>query len=296
MAKKKNGRIAIPFLLTFFIVLVIIGGATLFIYKSVSKNLGFGIKELSEPEPRDIAMATYDDSHTILFILDVPEETCSSTFVLMRSVPKDKKLLFVGVPTNTITVYNGAQSSMKEAYDRGGAIEAVSFAEQVFDIEIERYMKFDSAALIRLCDIMGGVSYTTGVNIAGFRPADEEQLLVGKQVQTYLTYSMFSGGEVQRAYTASAVLSSMVNQADGQRIADDFDRNFNTIINMVDTNVTAVDYKEHKAVIKKMFERGTSIARFRIMEGTESEGKFVPSGTFNETMKEEYFKTESSSD
>lgn len=292
MANKKNGRIAIPFLLTFFIVLVIIGGATLLIYKSVNERLGFGEKELSEPEPRSIATATYDDSHTILFILDVPEEKCSTTFVMMRSVPKDKKILFVGIPTNTIDVYNGVQLSMQEAYNRGGTIEAVGFAEQVFNVEIDRYMKFDSEAFIKLCDIMGGVSYTTGVNIAGFRPADEEQLLVGKQVQTYITYSMFSGGEVQRAYTASAVLSSMVNQVDGQRIADDFDRNFNTIINMVDTDITAVDYKNHKAVIKKMFERGSSIARFRVMEGTESEGEFVPDKSFNDSMKEEYFKTE----
>ena len=54
MAKKKKGRIAIPFLLTMFISLIIIGGAALFIYN----YLGIGKeKELEEPIARNTATA-----------------------------------------------------------------------------------------------------------------------------------------------------------------------------------------------------------------------------------------------
>lgn len=286
MAKKKNGRIAVPYLVTIFISLLIIGGAALFIYNYF--ELGKD-DELSEPVARNTVEVTYEDSHTILLILDIPEEKCSSTFVMMRSVPKEKKLLFVGIPTNTIAVVDGGQTSLKEAYDRGGAVSAVKFSEQVLGVDIDRYMIFDSEAFLKACDIMGGVSYVVNIDAFGFSDPGTEQFLNGKQIQTLLTYSMFENGEEQRAYTASSLLAAMVNQADGQRIAEMFDINFNTIINMVDSNVTAVDYKNRKSAIKYMFERGTTIARFRIMTGASSEGAFIPDKSFGDDLIKEYF-------
>lgn len=286
MANKKNGRIAVPFLVTIFIGLILIGGATIFIYNYFEIGQE---KPLKEPVARSIASVTYEDSHTILLILDVPEEKCSSTFVLMRSIPKDKKLLFVGIPTNAITLIDGKQASLKDTYDRGGSTAAVSFTEQIMGVEIDRYMKFDSEAFLKVCDIMGGVSYAVNVDIVGFEKTNKDQYLNGKQIQTLLTYSIFENGEEQRAYTASSLLSAMVNQADGQRIADSFDRNFNTIINMVETNITAVDYRNRKNAIKYMFERGSTIARFRIITGTSSAGDFIPDKSFAENVVKEYF-------
>lgn len=286
MAKKKNGRIAVPFLVTIFIGLIIIGGAALFLYNYF--ELGKE-KELSEPVARSTVEVSYEDSHTLLLILDVPEEKCPSTFVMMRSIPKEKKLLFVGIPANTIAVIDGKQARLSDSYARGGASAAVSFSEQVLGVEIDRYMTFDSDAFLKICDILGGVSYTVREDIVGFEKTDKEQYLNGKQILTYLTYPMFEKGEEQRAYTASSLITSMVNQSDGQRLADGFDRNFNTIINLVDSDVTAVDYKNYKTAIKYMLERGTSIARFRIITGTTASDDFVPDSSFREDMIKEYF-------
>lgn len=286
MTKKKNGRIAVPFLITIFIGLLIIGGAALFIYNyfGLSKD-----DELSEPIPRSVTTATYEDSHTILFILDTPEEKCPSTFMLMRSIPKDKKILFVGLPANTIAAIDGVQASLKDSYARGGAASAVSFTEATLGIEIDRYMVFDSDALIKLCDIIGGVSYTVNADITGFQDTNSEQYLNGSQVLTLVTYPLFDEGENQRAYTAASLFASMINQADGARLANDFDRNFNTIINMTNSNITSVDYKEHKAAIKTMFERGMSIARFRIVTGTAATNDFIIDQSFCDSLISEYF-------
>lgn len=288
MAKNKNGSIAVPFLVTIFVGLLIIGGAALFIYNY------FGLsneEELSEPIPRSVSTATYEDSHTILFILDTPEKRCKSTFVLMRSIPKDKKILFVGLPSNTISLIDGKQASLIDSYERGGAPSAETFTESTLGIEIDRYMIFDSESFIKLCDIIGGVSYAVNVDIAGFEDTTDEQYLNGEQIVTLLTYPLFADGEVQRAYTASSLISTMINQADGTRLANDFDRNFNTIINMTNSNITAVDYKEKKGAIKTMFERGTSIARFRIASGTTATNDFIIDQSFCESLIDEYFTT-----
>jgi hypothetical protein len=77
------------------------------------------------------------------------------------------------------------------------------------------------------------------------------------------------------------------------RIADSFDSNFNTIINMTkstDTNITAVDYKKHKVAIKNMLERGNSIASFFIMDGTNAEEDFIPNSAFINDFKDRFYK------
>ncbi|MGN0575096.1 MAG: LCP family protein [Ruminococcus sp.] len=286
MAKKKKGRIAIPFLLTMFISLIIIGGAALFIYN----YLGIGKeKELEEPIARNTNTAEYEDSHTILLILNLPEEKCPYSFVMMRSVPSEKKLLFVGIPSNTIAVVDGQQARLDESFARGGAASAVSFSEQVLGVDIDKYMIFGSDALLKACDIIGGVTYSVKEEIVGFDKTTAEQYLNGSQIQTYLTYPMFEGGEEQRAYTASSLLAAMINQSDLQRLADGLDRSFNTIINLVESDITAVDYKNNKNAVKYMLERGSTIARFRIVTGKTAAGDFIPDNSFREDMIKEYF-------
>lgn len=285
MKKNQKGHVAVPFLITIFIGLIIIGGAAVAVYKY------FGLDkkdELSEPVARAASTATYEDSHTILLILNVPEEKCSSTFVLMRSVPKEKKLVFVGIPTNTIAVIDGKQASLADSFARGGASEAVNFASQAFEVPIDRYMVFDENAMLKACDIIGGVTYTVAADIVGLKK-NTEQYLNGSQMQKVMTYPLYENGEVQRAYTASSLLSSMVNQAKGERLADGLDRSFNTIINLVDSDVTSVDYKNRKVGIKDMLKNGSAYARFRVADGTVASDSFVLDGNFIKTLKEEYF-------
>lgn len=286
MAKKKSGSIAVPFLITIFVGLIIIGGMAFGVYR----YFGFG-KEAAPPEPtpRISQKITYEDSHTILFVLDEPEQKCAQTFVLMRSIPAKKQLLFIGIPTNTIALVDGTQQSMQGSYDRGGAATAAKFVEQVFGITVDRYMKFEPESFRKICDIFGGVTYSVNADIAGFNNDGSQQYLKSEQIETYVTYSLFKDGESERAFTAASVMSSMVNQADGKRIADSFDTNFNIIINMVESNITSVDYKKRKNAVKYMFENGSSIAVSLSFDGTPSGNDFIPSENFLSTIKKEYF-------
>lgn len=291
MAKKKAGSIAVPYLITIFIGILVVGGGTFFLLNYlgiIGKE-----KELSEPTPRQVVTSTYEDNHTILFILDEPEQKCKHTFMLMRSIPKDKKVAFVGIPSNTIAIIDEKQASLDGSYENGGCAEAVRFTESVFGITIDRYLKLDSASFTKICDILGGVTYPVPEEVVGFDADGTGQYLNAEQIDRLITYAMFSGGEIQRAYTAGSVISDMVNQADGVRIADSFDSNFNTIINMTkstDTNITAVDYKKHKVAIKNMLERGNSIASFFIMDGTNAEEDFIPNASFINDFKDRFYK------
>lgn len=293
MAKKqKIGSIAVPYLITIFVGILIIGGGT-FIFLRHFGILG-GEKELSEPTPRQITTSTYEDNHTILFILDEPDKKASSTFLLMRSIPKDKKVVVVGIPSNTIAIVDDRQQSIKSAYEQGGATAASSFTENVFGITVDRYMKLNSDSLIKICDILGGVTYPVSEDIAGFNGDGSSQYLNAEQIEKMITYSMYRGGESERAYTTSSIVADMINQADGVRVADNFDNSFNTLVNMTDTDITAVDYKKHKVAIKNMIERGNSIATFFIMGGTDADEDFIPDQTFINDLVDRYFTDKTS--
>ena len=287
MAKRRSGSIAVPFLITIFVGLLIVGGAAFGIYK----YFGFNKEEpLTEPEPRAVNIVTAEDDHTILFILDEPEKKCSSTFMLMRSKPKEKHLTLIGIPTNTIAIVDGSQQKLQDSYERGGAPAAVNFTEQTFGIKVDRYMKFDSESLIKLCDIIGGVTYNLDADIAGFQKDGGEQFLNGKQVETLVTYSMFEGREVRRAYVASSIFAAMLNQNDGKRISDNFKNSFDIIINMISTDVTSVDFRNRQYAIRSMLENGNTIASSLILDGEVSNNDFIPSAVFLNDLREQYFQ------
>ncbi len=293
MAKKKSGSIAVPFLVTVFISLIVVGGTALWFYN----YFGFGNSDKPPlPTPRTGQTVSAEDNHTILFILEEPEQRCPSTFILMRSIPIKKELLFIGLPTNMISLIDGQQQGLKECYDRGGSTSAVDFVQKAFDITVDRYMKFDSASFQKLCDIFGGVSYEVNIDMAGIDPDGGPQYMNAQQIDKFVTYSMFRDGERERALQAAAILAAMINQADGKRIADNFDNSFTSIINMTsDTTVTSVDYKNHKTAIKTMFEGGSSIAASLTLDGTDADSDFLPSDKFISDITRHYFTNEKES-
>ncbi len=292
MAKKKSGSIAVPFLATIFIGLLILGGAVFFIYQRYFK------KDDTPPAPkaRDVKVVSYEDNHSVLLILEEPEQKCSETFVLMRSIPKDRRILFLGLPSNTIAVVDDQQQSLKGAYERGGGASAASFISSIMDIDIDKYMVFDSDSFKITCDKLGCASYPVDVEIAGLKSDGTLQSLTSEQMETFITYSLFSGGEAERAFRAAHMLSYMVNGSDGMYISDSADSIFNEVINMVDSNITSVDYKNYKEAIKLLFSQkkqyGDNIAVAIQLDGTTADSDFMPSTNLIEQVVEQYFNQE----
>ena len=296
--KKHSGSIAIPFLVTIFIGLLIVGGIAYFIYGKVR------IKEKtpSNPKPRSVEISvTPEDSHSVLFIYDDPESgKALTTFVLMRSVPCKKELLLIGIPSNSI-IYSEkdqAQLVLREAYERGGAPAAVEFVNQVMDFKFDRYMVLDKAAFTKLCDTFGGVEYPVDIDFGHFTGDGSIQKLEAEDIVKYLTYTRFSDGEVDRAFKSASLMSEMINGADGSRISENLDRYFAEISSIAPmTNIAATAYDKYKNAIKYMFsfgvdpELGRSIAFPWKIDGTISDNYFIPSDNVKENIPKEYFET-----
>ena len=76
--------------------------------------------------------------------------------------------------------------------------------------------------------------------IAGVPESDSEQYLSPEQIEKIISYGGYSGGEIQRISTASAIVTAMMNQTSGVRIAENLDNTFETLINMIKSDISAI--------------------------------------------------------
>ncbi|MDE6103056.1 MAG: LCP family protein [Oscillospiraceae bacterium] len=326
--KKKSGSIAIPFLLTFLISLIVIGGIAMVIYDKIDSDDSSLLTMVNEA-----GTLSAEDNHTVMLILDLSdsvempdedteyneddddyeddydyeddddsydwEETEEDkeiypelyTFIVMRSTPVDKQILFMGIPSNMLV---GNDNKMaKDIYESSGAAGISQSIEYSLGIEIDRYAVFDSESFKKACNIMGGVTYAVPKGVKGVPESDSEQYLSPEQIEKIISYGGYSGGEIQRISTASAIVTAMMNQTSGTRIAENLDNTFETLINLIKSNISAVDYNDKKYAIKFMLkysdpvdsESNSARATFITPYGNETEKNFVADSSFADEIK-----------
>ena len=328
MKKKKTGSIAIPFLITLLISLVIIGGAAMIIYDKIDNDDSSLISMVNE-----VGTLSESDNHTIMFILDMSdsidsdsesyedtededdyydeydedddenedEETDENsskeysyqpyTFMIMRSEPVDKKLTFMGIPSNMLIGENNKMA--QDIYIDNGSSALVSNVEYTLGINIDRYMTFDTESFKKVCNILGGVTFAVPKGVKDVSSSEAEQYLSAEQIESIISCGSYSGGELQRISTVSSLITAMMNQTNGERIAGNLDNSFNSIINMTKSNISAIDFNEKKYAIKFMLkysdpddsESRSTRAQFITPYGSTEGGKFVADKYFADDIK-----------
>lgn len=327
--KKKSGSIAIPFLLTFLISLIVIGGIAIVIYDKIDNDESSLLTMVNEA-----GTLSAEDNHTVMLILDLsdsvemPDEDSEDseyedndsededyqddedsydwetteeeekevypepyTFIVMRSTPVDKQMMFMGIPSNMLVGDDNKKA--KDIYESSGAAGISQSIEYSLGIEIDRYAVFDSESFKKACNIMGGVTYAVPKGVKGIPDSDSEQYLSPEQIEKIISYGGYSGGEIQRISTASAIVTAMMNQTSGVRIAENLDNTFETLINLIKSDISAVDYNDKKYAIKFMMkysdpadsESSSSRATFITPYGNETEKNFVADSSFADEIK-----------
>lgn len=322
MKKKKTGSVAIPFLITFLISLVIIGGAAMFIYDKIDNDESSLVSMVNE-----VGTLSDEDNHTILFALDMSDtvttdsgdyidedddeyyeeeyeweedsneeekETYSQqpyTFMIMRSEPVNKQLLFMGIPSNMLVGESNKQA--QDIYVDNGTATLTSSIEYTLGIKIDRHMTLNTESFQKICNVLGGVTFAVPKDVKTVAQADGEQYLSAEQVAEIVSCDNYSGGELQRISTVSSLITAMVNQTSGERIAGNLDNIFNTIINMTESDISAIDYNNRKYAIKFMLkysdpadsESRSTRAQFITPYGKENGNEFIADKYFADDIK-----------
>lgn len=284
MAKKKSGHVAIPFLITLLLGIVGIGGIAMFVFQRISYEEP-DIKEMQT----SVVKPTAADNMTLLFVLDEKENTTlPTTFMVARVLPADKKVVFFCFPSNMLAVVDGKNHTLSDFYRNNGIQSVKAAITNQSGIQIDRYVILDSEAFQKICNIFAGVYYQVPAGTGGFTDSAEPQYLGPGQMEKLITYPFYEQGEIQRSALAADVIADMVNQTDYERIVSRMDTNFRTLVNMMDTDITSVDYSNEEKALKYMYNYGNMIASFRIVTGEagENEDVFLLSNNFYRSVSD----------
>ena len=300
MTKRKT-NLAKIYLVTFLTTFVLVGGTAIFVYSHYMNTKLNQNAETSSAESGATPFAPdAKQNQTVLYILDCGDKASDDIFVLARFLPIEKKLILVPIEGETYSQINTKKSTVYEFYRTGGALQAVQAIENSTNINIEKYMKFNKDAFNTLVDIFGGVNFTvpydmiyenkeTGESVVlkqGRQPLD------GIRLRWLLTYPEFKEGEEYRDKIVGSAVTDMINQSLGDRLASTLDTSFNSIINTVDTNITAYDFTFRKDAIAYLIESGETPAQFKTPTGKlNEENQFVLDTKFKEDLLY-WFKTD----
>lgn len=285
MAKKKTGHVAIPFLIALLLGILVIGGIAMYVFDHIGLH-DVEMKEMTE----SIKKPTEEDNMTLLFVLDETDSAASlpTTFVIARVLPGEKRMVFLSFPETMLAVVDGRQDTLTGFYHNGGISAAKSAIANEAGITVDRYIILNSEAFQKICNIFGGVNYLVPTGIQGFTDSTSPQYLGPRQMEKLITYPFFDQGEIERNALTADILAEMVNFTDTDRIVSSMDSNFRTLINMIDTDITSIDYSNEEKALKYMYKYGNSIASFRIVTGevTESGDAFLLNSNFYNAVSE----------
>ncbi len=283
MAKAKKGHVAIPFLLAFLLGIVGIGGIALYLFNQLSA------KEDTRSMVSSVTKPTEDNNMTLMFVLDEPSDASPLTFMAARVLPADKKIILISIPSNMLAIVDGRQDTLTNFYRTGGIQSAMNAIQNEAGIYADRFIILNSESFQKICNIYAGVNYLIPIGTQGFSDSSEPQYLGPAQIEKLITNPFFENGESERSAIASDVISEMINQTDYDRIVASMDSNFRTLINMMNTDISSIDYSNEKAALKYMYTYGSRLCTFRLATGsTSNDGVFVLDRDFHESISE-YF-------
>ena len=285
MAKQKKGHVAIPFLLAFLLGIVGIGGIAMYLFNQLSA------KEDIRSIPSSVIKPTEADNMTLMFVLDEASDASPLTFMAARVLPAQKKIILVSFPANMLAIVDGRQDTLSSFYKTNGIQGAMTAIQNEAGLYADRYIILNSESFQKICNIFAGVNYQIPLGTQGFADSEEVQYLGPSQIEKLITNPFFENGESERSAIVSDVISEMINQTDYDRIVASMDSNFRTLINMMNTDISSIDYSNEKNALKYMYTYGSRICTFRLATGsTSADNVFVLDSDFEESISEYFGK------
>ena len=278
--EQNRGSIAIPFLMTMLVTLVLLGGAAFFF---LDKLLDEDNNSSTSGNFSPVYKPDADSSRTLLAVFDNGSLETDLDFVIIGTMPSELKIISMMVPVTTTVTLDGETTSLAAVYRSGGITALRDSIESVFGIEIDKHARLDALALERVHSILGGVTANVPQGIADM-PSGKTGLNA-EQFIMLLTYPNYSAGERYRTTFASSTFSTMLNYGLRESLVSRLDMSFDSLIDLISTDITALDYRNDKSAFAYLLENRINDVQIRIIPGAWNENAFTPSDTASEQIK-----------
>lgn len=297
--RQRAGSTAIPFMITILISMFVFGGVALYFYNMLTT----ANNEL-QPMQGATTSISDDDIGSILFVLDPSEEDRKNAVMMLRFDPVRKSIFCIGVPLDLKVEHESKTMSVDECYTIYGAEGLKNAVSTLLDQPIEHYIQMDSEGFKKIVTLIGNVTYRIPVRDTGLKPTEAPATLDNNQFVTMLT-SMNYTSEEERCNVIGNSIATLLNQCiggeeyarsrgennGGERVARNLDRYFSVAINEVTTDITMMDFSNHRHAISYVFEYAAAPANgMGVICDTLEDGTLVPNPTFLDNLKITFYQ------
>ena len=246
--RPKAGSTAIPFMITVLISLVLFGSVALYFYNLLTQKH----REL-QPMQSATTSISEADINTILFVLEPDDQTLNTAIMILHFDPIRKQEFCMGIPLDLVVDHEGRTMTVSACLANHGASALKTALSKALDQEIVRYIELNSRSFKQLVDMIGNVSYIIPIKDEGLRKSSTSVLLDSDQFLRLLTSTRYEN-EMMRYSTIGMSVAALLNSCEGERIGKNIDTYFSQIINNVSTDITMLDFQNHRHALKYVFE------------------------------------------
>ncbi|MCI8622246.1 MAG: LCP family protein [Provencibacterium sp.] len=213
-----------------------------------------------------------------LLLVVEPREGAQRLYALLRFDPARGQIPVAVLPPGTLVGAQGRLATVESAYTYAGIRRVAAQLEEALGIAVDRYLQLDVQDAVTLVDLLGGVQYRVKkrmvFNSAGTQTVLEPgpRQLSGNLFGEVLSYS-FPEGELERSSALGNLIASLLNDHSDLLLTAEADSVFQSLVNMGETNVSALDYQERKPAARFM-ARLSPDAAFSVRLSGQEEGTY----------------------
>ncbi|QMV42160.1 LCP family protein [Cohnella cholangitidis] len=275
-------------ILSFFVVLVVLGGAAyanrgaisawgydIFLSDKVEASFQDSYQPLTDRPVTEEPPQVEEPFSMLLMGVDAraKERGRSDTLIYTVVRPKDGNVLMVSIPRDTYAdiVGKDRMDKITHAYAFGGAEMAVNSVEKLLDAEIDHYATINFQGFIKVVDTLGGIHLPIGKDIVN-KDADHEKFTVkankdsytGVEALNYVRYREDAGGDMSRTERNRVFLEELMSRASSLQqwnkipeVLDIVGDNFSTDLPPVSMNELAKQFLQTGHEIQSYTLKGT---------------------------------------
>lgn len=292
--KKKKGKsqapVALVYFITFTVVLLIIGGVSLFVMERfVLKDDSSTASTSSDDSPKT------SDNTTKFYLLQSDSGELEMT-MLERFLPKSKEIVLLPLSSKTASADGQTLAAL---YESGGSSEVKSAVEEILDITVDNYIVLSHENFENLIDNIATISYTVpedmyyvdqnSDDVTNYQKG-EELTLFGSELRLFLTYPEYADGAQQNVKVCGELISQVINQGLSTTLTvQNLSSTFNTMVkNSEDKDFSLNDFTDRtQTLIEYIADNSNEPANYITATGSwnDDETVFTVSDEFPEQLK-----------
>ncbi len=258
--KRKKESVAIPLLISMVVTLLLIGIPVFTYYNRIVTEKNGSGSELEE----NVFTPTEANETALLFSFTPDDRELRPSFLIVRTSAINKSFTFIPVSNDLLC----GSEKMSDIFRKGGIIELTKAVEKTFETDIDKYMALNTESLSIICDTIGGVS--SFMVPSGLKGLNEGPQSLDADFMIRLISNPKYPEDARTVATAN-LFADMIAGSSGTRNADMVDIIYNRIINIVETDITSIDYANQKDALDYILRSNQYVSTYRVPAGKTTE-------------------------